>query len=181
MKTIKTIFLLLMALNYTAQTLITHDKDDLRLRWYRDSMVNYLCGLQQVKIALEIKDTNDLFECNLAFIKTERIRKLINPRILPVAFDRSHRFWFYEDQNRKTGWIPDLYQKPFIRVIYRSTPLKVGAKKKKLSKIKIQQPKKYWTVIFKINGKAVSKEQFEKAYTKEEVADVYKKLEKARK
>jgi len=177
MKTLLIIFLFISQLVYSQ--LIVHDKNDPRLIAYKDSVNSYLYGLKELRVAKMIHDKNDTAIGRYYYISLNKEMKMLNKNIKPLySLEKYGVLYCLIESNfyiQTCVWHPEIWKKPVIKVIYEK-PKKVKKEPLVLKKDTAKSKSITYRYVFRINGKVVTEEEFEKVYGRKVTCDIYDKF-----
>ncbi len=152
----KLIITLLFISKCVFSQLVVHSKDDQRLLAYNDSMRCYHFTLKAISTARKLENNSDTSICRKARNMLLKEESKLNPKIKSIGQYEKLSIVFYIKQDKynitTSSWSPNLYRKP-KKVIYE--PIINDTIKKVIH-----------NYVYTINGKNVSKEEFERIYGK---------------
>jgi hypothetical protein len=158
--------ILITTINCLSQVkpIVVHSKSDKRLIAYKDSLISYLSGYEQLKVAEGIKNVEDTAEGMAAMRKIDKLRARLNPNIKYVELKPEFTFTYMKYHTdivlfgylhritNYVSWNPELYKKPVQEVIYQQ-PVPI-------EKTKVDTITKKITYIYIVGGKQVTKEKW---------------------
>jgi len=185
----KIIFIFFIISQYTFAQLVVHSKNDKRLIAYRDSIKCYLHGLKEVRVAKlclsYYKNDTSIGRQWKYYIEDEQSK--LNQNIKPIKQFKQYGILYniiplYENHLfytvtylQEVRWIPEMWKKPVIKVVYEKEKKEPLVLKKDTVKKSIT-----YRYVFRINGNQVSEKEFEKVYGRKVLNDNYDSLMKMR-